>query len=273
MKENKEEMKKSSGSHTFFTIILALGLVCICTGVGFLIGTKMNGKENTGNKTEEKEVKNLVTELTEADVQEYESIIKLFNEYFSTKYPLKVENLTNQEVLYSAMLEVLPKDEYGYRNYSTTFAENDLGNMITKIYGADFKYTNEDILCRVNDGVLFQYNDNQYSFNGVHGHDGCFTIVSNNFIDAKSANDTIEIRFKNIYGGTVCGTYGPIETFYKDALSKEPIYTQTTDDYEKRIGFDEVYELKKDEIPITTFVFQKDSVGNYGLKEIAVTGK
>ena len=266
---NKESKKQNMA-------IIILGVV-VCLLIGYIAYDKFIVKEHTSTKNEEvkKEVtkeeetkeeikkEDVVKTLTEADIQVYKPIINLFNENFSTKYPLKVESLTNQEILYSARLEV-----NGHK--TTTVSKDDLHNMITKIYGVDLKYIDEDIICTdSNDGVLFEYNNDQYSFYGNHGHDVCRVVVQNYFLDAKSTNDTIEIRTKNVYDGVECSTYGPMERFYKDALRKELLYAQSGD-IENYLSFDDVYELKKDEIPITTFILKKQSDNNFALSEIQV---
>ena len=273
--EIKKEPKKESKKQNMAIIILG---VVVCLLIGYIAYDKFIVKEDTSAKnkevkeevTKEEEIKeevkkeDVVKTLTEADIQVYKPIINLFNENFSTKYPLKVESLTNQEILYSAMLEV---NGHG----TTTVSKDDLHNMITKIYGADLKYTDEDIVCTdLNDGVLFEYNNNQYSFYGNHGHGVCLVVVQNYFLDAKSTNDTIEIRTKNVYYGVICSTYGPMERFYKDALRKELLYAQSGD-IENYLSFDDVYELKKDEIPITTFIFKKQSDNKFALSEIKVS--
>ena len=272
-----EEKKSTSPS---MIVIVVSSLLLICTAIGVLIGMKLSTPVNNNNynsknqesklnngKAQESEFDNekKTIELTKEDLEKYKKIISFFNENFSTKYPLKTESLTNQEILYGAMREVWFKGEKG-----SEFSAIDLHNMITKMYGADLKYIDEDISCEKNDGVLFKYNDGKYQFYGQHGHAGCQVVSENYFQEAETINNTLEIKTKNIYVGEICSTYGPVSFFYKDALRQQLLYNQSDRAVEDYISFDKVYELKKDEIPITTYIFQKDVEGNYALKEITV---
>lgn len=282
--EGKQESQENSKKDFIFMVSIALILFVVTfivsettftkntiediednTGINI---TEPNTEQNEWNSGEEQDNESDNTEgaieLTKENLEEYKKIIDFFNENFSTEYPLKTENLTNPEILHSAMKEVWLKGKKG-----SEFSATELHNMITKMFGADLKYTNQDIFCEVDDRVIFKYNDGKYQYYGEHGHDGCFMVSRNYFIETKTIDNILEIKTKNIYHGIICGTYA-LDSFYKDALSQQILYNQSDRDTEDWLGFDEVYELKKDEIPITTYIFQKDTQGNYALKEIIV---
>ena len=296
--EEKEIIEEKKNTSPSMIVIVVSALLLICTAIGVLIGMKLSAPANNNNynsKNQESELDNgekterelndeeklesgsdnveETIELTAEDLKKYKEIISFFNKNFSTNYPLKIENITNQEILHSAMGEVWLEKQKDpeFSVIDSEFSAIDLHNMITKMYGADSIYSDEDILCQMNDGVLYKYNNNgKYQFYDVHGHDGCQVISENYIQEAKTANNILEIKTKNIYAGMVCGSYGRGSFFYKDALKQQLLYDQSDHDVEDYISFDEIYELKKDEIPITTYIFQKDIEGNYSLKEITV---
>ncbi len=262
MEEEKKKNSNKSGS-TLGVVLIALlmiGLSVACGWFGNQLWTEVN-KKDTKDEVENKEDE--IISLTKEEVSYYDFIIDHFNKNFSATYPLKVKDLTNQDILRVGF-------ELGNIGYSTqSFSATSLHDSIAKVFGSDVDYTDEDIQCLYHNPLetFFSYDSGIYTLVGNHNHCICIILAKRYFISAEKEKDIIRIKEKNIYYGTACGTSGGETQFYKYAPNKELFYEASSPE---EVDFDKMYDEYKNELPLITYIFQKDSKGNYGLKEIIV---
>ena len=295
-KEEKEQNPKSKKKKIQIWIVVGIVVVALCYGGGFFLGKKLGEQEKTKESSastkksetkEEKEEKEKkedsskedekerIEELTENEltknIPEINSIISYFNSYFSEKYPIEIRTLTNQEILYSGLREVLYNSSKS--GNTNTFSVESLYEQLKKWYGEDIVYQDADIECLANDGPLYEFTGSNYQRVGTHGHggDGGYRSVKY-FIKAtkKDTEGTIEAEYKILYGGFCGDTCGPATNVYKEGkLKAEKLLPEETELYSES-DYDNAYEKVKDKLPITKYIFKKDSVGNYGIASIKV---
>ena len=263
-------------------IIIILGIL-LCGAVGYITYDKvLNNKEEIVEKEEkeENEEKEPVVnskELTEEDVKTYIEDMTTFTSYFGDMYPLKIENMDNNLVLQYGVRQIISSKNTSI--IELQFTTNELQEQIAKVYGKDYSYTVGDINCPAEDGVLFQLNKdtNTYHHVGEHGHGGWGSYrLKIYFIDAKEENDKMEINTKILYGGYCGDTCGPITDFYNVAKPKDyvkdSIYQVSEADMVNEDNYEKAYKQVQEHLKLTKFIYQKQSDGKYGLKEIEVEG-
>lgn len=267
-----EEKKKTN---TAFIVIIILLIIIILLLVGYIFfihPTMKNEPKETETKEEIKEEVKPI-ELTEAEVESYWKIIKTFTHSYGEKYPINTKNLDNQDILSFVWLSY---NELTGKNFEDGVTKEDVENAITSIFGKDYPYTIESIDCFGGDGVIFEYNAENATFArvGTHGHGGASGVLAQEFfVSAQQTEEELTINTKILYGGTHGHTWGPTYDFYASAPFDHPIYQaehldcsqpNTCETYET------VYPKVKDQLPITAFVFKKQSDGGFGLSEVRI---
>ncbi len=277
--QEAKELKKEQKTHPIYVSILIIILMADFFGMGFFVGLYYyKNAINNCDKIEKTETSvSTIVEISEQEVMNqldyYDYVVSYFNRFYSDDYPLKVTGLTNQDVLQSGLYFLEEKDSNGYPQYPKSFSREELREAIQKIYGADFTYKNENIMCFNGDGVFYTLNGSKYEYSDTHGHDGrSYARFHTYFIKAikNEKLGTIQVQTKVLYGNPCGGTCGPVTDYYKEGKGETtPIYSVVSSN-NSSVEFDVIYEQHKDELPITTFIFKKDSNGKYGLKSIAI---
>lgn len=279
MNQNEKEVKERP-KYIPFLVVLLFG---IFLGLGVAVGAMLlikgdvvshdkKSQSGTTTKTESDIKKNQIVELNEKDVSNYDAIIEYFNNHYGNKYPLETSNFSNKDILWTSFSMGTMKKVFAYRD---SFSKDTMKEMAQYVYGADVSYTDEDIPCPAGDGVLYRFSNNQYSFANdvLHGHGGTGAFRSKFYFVKGSrddGNNTMEIQVKVLYGDYCGDTCGPMMNFYKEAnLNSSNSLYSTNGEYDSE-DFDTAYQKFKDQLPTTTFTFEKDSVGGYGLKKITV---
>ena len=273
MEEEKEIKKKKSKN-----IIIVLLVLIICLLIAYIAYDKLLTKQSPqeskksvtenekteidDNKEDDKKKEEISKQLTESDVLDYIANINKVLVSFANKVPMKTSDISNDELLEFAFWKAEWKGEQ-------KTAES-VSKVIEDIFGKDYSYHLGDIQCFVGDGIIYQYNQAEGTFNrvGEHGHGGGSGYSPRiYFIEGKQTSDTITIKAKVLYGercGDICG---PSSYFYDKATYKngEEIY-KTDNNHDD--DYDYVYNEVKDKLPITTFILKKQSDGRFALTEI-----
>ena len=269
-KERIEETKKEKKGNSVLVIILC---VIIALLIGYIAYDKLIDTNHPEDNTKQQEEVSEKEETQNTDkIEDIDSVIEklevLVGQH-ADQLPLKTTNLTNQDVLFLASMRIK-------RNEDGTFYGKDISAYVESLFGKDYHYQLEDINCHVNDGVLYQYNaeKDEYSFTGKHGHDGPGAAILQIFyLDQEATKDTITLNTQILYTGYCGGTCGPQTRAYKSYPFDDS--NKVTDISEEEIldngrDYSPVYNRIKDQLPITKFVFKKQSDGSYGLSEITI---
>jgi len=259
--------KKEKNNKGLIVIIILLVIALVGTS-GYIVYDKVIKKEEPikekKDKPEEKEP--VVREITEAEKTTLLDQINDYTTYFADSYPLSEKSsFNNQDVLYFASMQL--------ENRFSDFMESDLEKVLEKYFGKDHPYVHEDIDCFAGDGVLYKYDSAKrtYEYEDMHAHGGK-TIYRSTvfFVEGKSEDDTTyKIQTQILYTTSAGDTVGPRDRYYTSA-------NQEYDDYilgpygEDHEVTEEEYQSIKDQIPITTFTFEKDEDNNYGLKSVTI---
>ena len=290
--EQKKEEKKKNNTGVIIIlciiIILLLGYIAYSQGVFDFAKGKKEEKTQTEEKMkeEEKEPEEVFTPLTEEEARSYYiisgesyysefSVLDLLNGKFARKYPMKMSDLSNQDVLQFVYRYISPNK----RNRENIKQEYD--EWITKIFGKDFAYQHEDIQCFVGDGPSLLYdaeNEKYVKANVNHPHGGSSGEDRNQtfFVEASKSDKHVIIKTKVLYSGVSGDTTGPIHYYFSKPggyeWNSDVVYTRSDDCMytEKCEKYEDVYPVVQEQLPITTFIYDIQSDGNYGLSEITV---
>lgn len=266
--EKKEEKEKKSG---ILVTILVIALLVVFFFLGYAVGgvkTSEKSMDNVKNqqidevKEEEKEG-DKAKELTESDVKNQLEKLELITSWFGMKYPFEVKSLSSQEVLGFATMRVRNGD-----SFSATL----VSDYVESFFGKNYSFQHEDVNCFANDGVIYKYDASSqtYTFTGTHGHGGVSGIRNKvYFMNATEKGDTLTINTKILYGGWCGDVCGPVFKFYAKYPFETSIYDVPESDLEQA-NYDFVYEQKKDLLPITSFVYKKQSDDSFGLDEVKI---
>lgn len=273
MEENKKS-KLGLGILIGLLIALVIGLT------GFIIYDKVlvDDEDNkqvvnsdTTNNAEKEENDSVNDSLVDISSSELKIILEKINVYdsrFSVSYPIKdfisfSKNMSNQDKL-SFLYSNLSDYSYGQ-----SFSKNDLGEVASKYFYDSFSYKDENIICNLGHN-FYNYDSNTkiYTSDNEHpGHGGegfgrdKFYFV-NGFYDDK--NNEYIVNGKILYGDYCPDICGPIQEYYDSNNRKNVIYKNN----DGEISDDEVYELVKDKLPITTYKFIKNSSNEIVLKSV-----
>lgn len=273
-----ENVNKKEKKVNVERIIIAVLTVIICLLVGFIAYTYATNTETKNNNskkdvTEEKKSEEKEKQLSEEEVKSYFPYIMSFINHFGFNEHLDIKDINNKTILQFALKNVyLVTKKYP----GDGFTKDDIDSVITKFFGKDYKYTIDDVYCHVGDGVLYKYDSNtqQFSRVGEHPHGG--GGGSSNkvfFVDAKESNDSLTIKVKILFGDYCSDSCGPAETFYANyktgaiyKLDRDATCYSGTDEP----CYDLAYEHVKDQLPISSFIYKKQSDGRFGLEKVLV---
>ncbi len=257
-----KEKKKFKGIWVLILLVLIVGI-----GIGVFVPSLLK-KEGTTKPVQEEE-KDEIIELSEVDVSNYLEAIEHVNTYYLNQFPIETKNLKNQDILkYAWYLAVDYRDRK--IDINSDFSKEQMKQFVSRFFGEDFTYQDEDIICPANDGPLFQFDGETYHRVGVHGHDGAGYYRFKNYFVGASRNetqDTMEIQLKVIYGDRCSGTCAGVQQYFKTP-NGEVLYTRTEGDLLDH--FDELYNQYKDELPITSYFYRKGDSGNYYLESVQI---
>ena len=259
MEEEKKEIKKSNN-----VLVIVLCLI-ICLLVAFIAYDKVIVNQKTNDKEENEKVKKeeKETELKESDVLDHITNINNVLVTFGDKVPLKTTDISNDEILEFAFWKA---EWSGEKKTAQAVAK-----VIEDIFGKDYSYKLGDIQCFLGDGVIYKYNqaEGTYSRVGEHGHGGNGGFRPRiYFVEGKQTSDMITIKAKVLYGEHYGDTWGPSTYFYSKATQKKDELLYHVEDESHYNDYDFVYNEVKDQLPITTFIFKKQSDGRFALSEI-----
>ena len=267
-----EEKKKSNKGLIIIIIILVIALLATS---GYIIYDKVIKKEEVTeeNKTqeEEQEQQPVTRNITEEEQTILLDQMTAYTTYFADSYPITEETpLDNWEALTFATTQL--------QTTFSDFMESDLEKVLEQYFGKNHPYIHEDINCFAGDGVLYKYDSAKrtYTYQDMHAHGGRTTFRPNGYILEGTVEDdtTYEVTTQILYANNAGDTTGPRERYYITA-NRNP----TAEEYEDCIlgpygveheVTEEEYQSIKDQIPITTFTFEKDEDNNYGLKSVTI---
>lgn len=195
--------------------------------------------------------------------------IGIYNKTLSKYYPLEgMNNIPNQEKLYFAMINSDVSFEW--------FLKSDLDKTLVKYFGSDNGVIHENIICPVGDGVLYKYNDatSKYEFSGTHGHGGGGLYnFTNYYISGTKKGDIYTVKVKVLYSNHCGDICGPATNYYKnasDSYNKVNSIYDVSDSEIETLKAEDVYNNVSEQLPVTTYSFKKDTLGNYGLVSVLV---
>ena len=263
---------KKSGNATVKVVIAFVLLFVLGLGIGvglFVVfgngDSTLKDTEGKLEKVEETEKKEEIVKLSEEDIASYQKKIQYVNEFFTTSSSLDVRDINNQDLL-NAIWMIAKSEQLG--EVGDTIPKEDMAKYVAYIFGVDYTYQDENIVCFAGDGNIYNFNGSNYQSGGAHGHDGKSIYHSKSYFVSARRNDTkeiLEIRMKVLYGDK-CSVCGPMVGYYKTA-GGELLYAPSDPE---QTTFDEVYQQYQNQLPITTYTFKKDSAGNYGLQSIEI---
>ena len=272
----KEVVKEERKTHMWLITALVICLMVVCGAFGWLAGAsffafheELDEKTSTPDNKEEVK-KDEPVKLSEAEVNSYLVNLDGFVAYFGEKMPLETANISNQDLL-----------SYASRNVdrqTSKFTKAQVDAVIQELFGKDRNYTIEDIDCFVSGhGALFKYDaaTETYDFDPNHpGHGGGGSVRANiNYVDAEELGDTLTIKTKILYEESCGDICGPSVKFYSKASGTDPIYSGNESECYQNGNCpkaEEVYPKVKDKLPITSFIFKKQSDGKFGLEKVTI---
>lgn len=274
MEENKKN-KMGIGILIGVLITLVIGLT------GFIVYDKLLSKsdnniqqENNNEVEFDEEIDSSVSNLKEISNSDLKIILGKINVYdiaFGNSYPI------NNFSEFSNSISNQDKLKFMFVNISGSFLEkfnkSDLEMVALKYFNDNFNYINEDIICFLGH-TQHKYNSDNgvYTFDGLgHGGEGSHRIksyfVKGNFDEVK---DEFIINSKVLYGDYCSDTCPNSQKYYDSASQLNVVYENNSNDPMDAPGFDEVYELVKNKLPITTYRFVKNKSGEIVLKSVTV---
>ena len=267
-----EEKKKSNKGLIIIIIILVIALLATS---GYIIYDKVIKKEEVTEEKKTQEEEQEQQPVTRNIAEEEQTIlldqITAYTTYFADSYPITEETpLDNWEALTFATMQL--------ENSFSDFMESDLEKVLEQYFGKNHPYIHEDINCFAGDGVLYKYDSAKrtYTYQDMHAHGGRTTFRPNVYILEGTVEDdtTYEVTTQILYANNAGDTTGPRERYYITA-NRNP----TAEEYEDCIlgpygveheVTEEEYQSIKDQIPITTFTYEKDEYTNYCLKSVTI---
>lgn len=237
------KVKKSTGK-TITIVILILLLLLLLGYIGYLEYLKRQDK-----KTLDKDAVSREMYYSEVDQMLFQ--IELYNEVFKSEYPiLDINKIENQLKLQFGIL-ALKRDE----NINNYYKIEDLKEMYHNYFISGFQAIYEDIECHVGDDALYKLNNESktYTFVDTHEHGGGPSMDTDMyFVSSKIEGDHYIINMHILYSNYCNDTCGPFSGYYssyQDCIDSKNLVMDTKSQY---------HEIK-DDLPITTFTFIKDS--------------
>lgn len=258
-----------------FILSFVAGCVIIVTAIVTVVN-KINESNTTIPAGTPAPEENRIVKLSEEDIKDYEDIMKYVLRVRYDKDSFTSKDFTNQQILMYGISYAEKEDD--------KYTKKAINEAITKAFGK-IEYKDEDIICNIDKKPLYEYNSTtesyafttKYSYHG-HGGEGDFDRYYF-FQEAERDEDKgiLTVKYKIIYGIFQGDLMVPdIDLFLnaKDSIAdKNKIYnmddSNPIDDADKKKEIvNETYEKYRDEIPVTTVIYEKDSTGNYVFKSV-----
>lgn len=279
-------MKKNSSIDWKIVLIILLTIILVFL-IGFIIvneryykvqpidkNVQQEEQEEQNQQEEQKQQNNEssnenIRELTQSEIDTLKSQIEITTQYFAEYYPLNsVDDISNQNLLKSMYIIS--------GGGSPSFSATKLDEIMPKYFGNTKKLIHENMICE-NDGIadfLYDATTHSYNYNNNHpGHGGGGFIsrvkayeVKGTIKDEKVVTVTAKILYGNYCSDTCIGGY----SYYASIPGESAILLFQSTAPEEFIITDEKYNEVASKIPITSFTFEKDSDGNYGLKTVSI---
>ena len=262
---------------------IGVGVLAGVTAFGLGFGTCYflgMGKTTTTESTEGKNVNVSPVEDKSTEVAKevpasiandlVENIKEVYSTYYSSDYINNLKSIDPDKVLYLAIIS-------NQRMYDEPVSFEDVKKYITKYFGDNYNYTDHDIICKVDNKVLYKADTsiNQYTFSGMHGHDSGngYVFSRNNYVKVLSSQydgNNIVINTKILYG-LRCGggTCAPVNSYYKDPNDTQLLLGNYSLD-QNYVVTESDYESVKDKLDTTVFTFSRNSDGSYYLSDVKV---
>lgn len=246
------KIKKSTGK-TVAIVILLLLLLCSLFYIGYTEYKKLIYPE----KIEEKEER---TEMYYSEVQKILKQIDMYNEILKSEYPIHDINKIDNQLKLQFGIYALQEDEKIHNYYQI----EDMKDIYSKYLVKDFKTIYEDIKCPMGDDVLYKLDNDtkKYTLVDTHQHGMVTMNVNTYFVSGKIEDNKYIIETNILYSGYcngVCNTEGGYYDSYHHCIEgKNPMTYQLSE-----------YASIKDNLPITTFTFIKDS-SNFRLESVKI---
>ena len=265
-----EEPVKTSPVIILLVIIFITSFTAGCVITVINLVNKSNN--NTVNETPEKPVEpDKIEELKEIDIKGYEDIMERIDFARNTKLDFNVSDLDNQQILRIGLIPELESKGY--------FNADSLKKSIKSQLG-DIEYTDEPIKCLVCGNALYKYSAEEKLYEKApdtdHGHGGYGTFYKIKYFEKATKNETkgtLDIGYVILYGEHFSDMSYPSRNIYKtpeDSVKDQNGLLEKNEDGYDKDKFDEVYNEKKSELPVTTYSFEKDKEGNYVFKKVSV---
>lgn len=265
---NNEKQKKGFTWVIIILIIIVIGLVgFICYDKGILFNTKnIATEENKKEELDYKEEENKDLSYEEGNLLLEK--IKLMNNNFSSNYPIDdVSKISNQDLLLFVAKQL---------GFGTDFTEDSANDVIFKLFGDLIKLKHESVMCTIDNKPYYVYDAStkQYTFDSnSHGHGSAIGVETRTYyVDGKyTSDDEIMINAKVLYSnycGDTCMIYAYYTSYQKSINSETPVLGDNSGGPLEYT--DNMYEQIKEDLPITTYVFEKTKNGGYNLKSITI---
>lgn len=157
---------------------------------------------------------------------------------------------------------------------ANAFTADDLDKTIEKYFDDSVKLKHEDYICKVDNKVLYKYDENSktYSFSSEgHGHGGSQRASISQFdikiIGGEYNNGIYTVNAKVFYGDTCSDTCGPSSEFYSsysDSLNRVNAIVEL----QGQEFTEEVAAQYRDKLPTSVYKFKKNSSNNIVLFEV-----
>lgn len=254
-------------------IIIVVLIICLLGSISYIIYDKVFVKEQVEEnkkvqETKEKEtIENKVRALTEEEQQQILAQIKDYTVSLATSFPIDKDHpLSNQDALNFALVKL--------GTLRNNIMESDIEKILQTYFGKNHPYKHEDINCFAGDGILYKYNSakREYIFQDTHGHGGQGSYSAEVFyIDGIVDKNKYTVNVHILYGDYCGGVCGPTLSYYKTKKDSMNSQNPILGPYEEPHAItNEEYDTIKENLPTTTFIFEKDEDNNYGLKVVKI---
>lgn len=272
--EEEKKAKNNNNKNIIIAIVVTI-IICLIIFICYDKSTN-NNKQNTNNNQEqennnqnEEQETNILTDELYSLIGRVEHIMNI--QQLQKTLPLtNINSIDNQEILMFAINQA---------GWNEKFTSQEIENIIKDFVGTEYKVKHENINCSVTNEALYEYNNNTktYTFNRNHsdhessGNHSAYTKYINNSI----IDNTYTINFKITYSNLIQDEDFAYK-YYKnitDAENDQNLLFECP--WNENEGYyeamnDEYFKTFENELPTTTFVFEKNNDGTFNLKNITV---
>lgn len=266
-------MKKNSSTNWKIKIILILSLILSALLAYIVVNEKyysdppeeqIEDKNNEDNSDNNKNIRN----LTQVEIDILKNQIEKTSQYFAQYFPINsIDNIPNQELLQN--MYIMSESSY------PSFSAIQIDETTKKYFGNNKKIIHENILCQYSEHealYLYDANTHSYSYNVNHaGHGGPGFISRTKAFEVKGIienENKVTVTAKILYGNYCSDTCIGGYSYYASIPNESALLLFQSTEPTEFIITDEKYNEVATQVPTTTFTFEKDSEGNYGLKAV-----